>query len=70
MDIREACEDIMGEKLASSIIADIGIHWCAVAAMLHPRNVDRPRACGVINAWFSDQKTASAISSTNRGSPQ
>jgi len=57
MDIREACEDIMGEKLASGIIADMGIHWCVVAAMADPRNADRPRACGVIRKWLADQKT-------------
>lgn len=56
MDIREACEDIMGEKLASSIIADMGIDWCVVAAMSDPRNADRPRACGVIRAWLAANK--------------
>lgn len=60
MDIREACEDIMGEKLASSIIADMGIHWCVVAAMTDPRNANRPRANGVIRKWLADQKAAQA----------
>jgi hypothetical protein len=57
MDIREACEDIMGEQLASDIIADMGIAWCVVAAMADPRNSDKPRACGVIRAWLDEQKT-------------
>jgi hypothetical protein len=59
MNIREACEDIMGEKLASSIIADMGINWCVVAAMSDPRNAKRPRACGVIRAWLADQRKIS-----------
>ena len=59
MDIRDACEDIMGEQLASSIIADMGIHWCVVAAMSDPRNDKRPRACGVIRAWLADQRKVS-----------
>jgi len=58
MDIREACEDIMGENLASNIIADMGIRWCVVAAMSDPRNADKPRACGVIRKWLADQKAA------------
>jgi len=58
MNIREACEDIMGEKLASSIIADpkLGLAWCVVAAMSDARNANRPRACGVIRAWLAEQK--------------
>lgn len=58
MNIREACEDIMGEKLASSIIADpkLGLAWCVVAAMSDARNAKRPRACGVIRAWLAEQK--------------
>ena len=58
MNIREACEDIMGEKLAANIIADMGIHWCVVAAMSDPRNAKRPRACGVIREWLAEQKRA------------
>lgn len=56
MNIREACEDIMGEKLASSIIADMGIHWCIVAAMADERASKRPRACAVIRAHLAEQK--------------
>lgn len=56
MNIREACEDIMGEKLASSIIADMGIHWCIVAAMADPNHINRPRACAVIRSHLAEQK--------------
>lgn len=56
MNIREACEDIMGENLASSIIADMGIHWCVVAAMVDPRHLDRPRAVTTIRAYLAEQK--------------
>lgn len=56
MDIREGCEDIMGEKLASSVIAHMGIAWCVVAAMSDPRNSNKPRANGVIRAWLAEQK--------------
>lgn len=56
MDIREACEDIMGERLASNIIADptLGLAWCVVAAMADPRNGDKPRACAVIRTGSID----------------
>lgn len=59
MDIREACADIMGEKLASNIIADptLGLAWCVVAAMLDPRNINRPRACKVIREYIAEQKS-------------
>jgi len=59
MDIREACEDIMGEKLAASITADMGLNWCVVAAMADPRSDNRPRACSVIRAWLADQRKVS-----------
>jgi hypothetical protein len=60
LNIREACEDIMGEKLASNIIADpkLGLHWCVVAAMADERNANRPRACRVISDWLAEQKSA------------
>jgi len=56
MNIREACEDIMGEKLAAEIIADMGISWCVIAAMSDLRNSKRLRACGVIRSWLAEQK--------------
>lgn len=59
MDIREACEDIMGERLASSIIANMGMHWCVVAAMADPRSDNRPRARTVIRQWLAEQKRIS-----------
>ena len=56
MDIREACEDIMGEKLAASIIADMGLRWCVVSAIADPRSDERPKARAVISAWLKEQK--------------
>ena len=56
MDIREACEDIMGETLASRVIADMGIHWCVIAAMADPRNAEHPRASAVLRAWLENEK--------------
>jgi len=68
VNIREACEDIMGEKLASGIIADpkLGLHWCVVAAMADPRSDKRPRACGVIRAWLAEQKGRPSRSTRGR----
>lgn len=60
MNIREACEDIMGEKLASSIIDDMGIHWCVVTAMADSNHVNRPRACAAIRAHLAEQKRQSS----------
>lgn len=59
MDIREACEDILGERLASSITADMGQHWTIVAATADPRSYDRPRAMAVIREYLAEQKRTS-----------
>ena len=59
MDIREAIEDIMGERLASSIIADMGIHWAVIGAMCDPRANDRPTAVRAIREWQAEQKARS-----------
>lgn len=66
MNIREACEDIMGERLASSIIADMGLPWCIVAAMSDPNHTERPRVCAVIRAHLAEQKSPPSSSDGER----
>lgn len=56
MDIREALEDVLGERLASSITADMGQHWAIVAATADPRFHERPRAAETIRAHLAEQK--------------
>ena len=56
MNIREACSSIMGDKLARAIIADMGIHWCVVAAMAEAKTSDDARALATIRAWNAEQK--------------
>lgn len=62
MNIYEACEDIIGKKLAYSIMTNpkLGLHWCVIAAMSDPRNAARPHACAVIRAFLAKQKAAVA----------
>lgn len=56
MNIREACSAIMGDKLARSIIADMGIHWAVVAAMSEATMTDDPVALQTIRAWVAQNK--------------
>ena len=41
-EIRDLCAAIIGPKLADDIIADMGIHWCVVAAMADPEGDRKP----------------------------
>lgn len=56
MNIREAVASIIGESLASAIIADQGIHWAVVAAMAEATTSDDPKAIAAINTWRAQQK--------------
>jgi len=56
VNIREAVESIIGERLAAAIIADQGIHWAVVAAMAEAETSDNPRAIAAIRAWRAEQK--------------
>lgn len=58
MNIREACSNIIGEKLAASIIAEMGMHWCVIAAMTEAKTPTHDKECAVINAWRAEQKSA------------
>lgn len=40
---RDLCAAIMGAKLADDIIADMGIHWCIVAALADPEADRKPQ---------------------------
>lgn len=55
MNIREACANIIGADLATSIIADMGMHWCVVAAMAEARTPRHDKECAVIRAWRAEQ---------------
>ena len=56
MNIREACSVIMGDNLARSIIADMGIHWAVVAAMSEATTKDDPAALQTIRTWVAQNK--------------
>jgi len=60
MNIREACANIIGEELAASIIADMGLHWCVVAAMTEAKTPRHDRECAVIRAWNAEQQAGRA----------
>lgn len=54
----EACETIMGKRLASNIIADMGLHWCVVAALADDRSDRNPRSVAIIREWLSADRAA------------
>ena len=56
MNIREACESILGKELAAGLIADMGIHWAVVTAMAEARKTDDPAALAAINLFNAEQK--------------
>ena len=58
MNIREACDSIMGPALAKAIIADMGIHWCVIAAMSDPESDHQPAARIAIRAWNAETTKA------------
>lgn len=56
MNIREAVSRVIGWKLADAIIADQGMHWAVVAAMVEAKTPRHDRECAVIRAWQAEQK--------------
>lgn len=52
---RDLCAAIMGPKLADAIIADMGIHWCIVAAMADPEGDRKPQIRARLRASLKDQ---------------
>lgn len=55
---RDLCAAIMGPKLADAIIADMGIHWCVVAAMADPAGDNKPEIRARLRATLKDQSNA------------
>lgn len=56
MNIREACDRILGSKLAAAIIADQGLHWAVVAAMCDCRVSHGPAVKAAIDAYNAELK--------------
>lgn len=55
LEKRDLCAAIMGPKLADAIIADMGIHWCIVAAMADPNGDRKPQIRARLRALTQDQ---------------
>lgn len=53
---RDLCAAIMGAKLADAIIADMGIHWCIVAAMADPEGDRKPEIRAQLRAALAEEK--------------
>lgn len=50
MTIEEACMSILGDELATNMIADIGLHWTIPTAMAKARDGETdPRAIAAID---------------------
>lgn len=60
MNIREACERVMGRELASDIIKDMGVSWCALAAMADCKVSHGPEVKAAISAYFAELKRQNA----------
>lgn len=60
MNIREACDHVLGAKASRRIIADMGLHWAAVAAMAGCMESDGPECAAAIRAYFAELKRENA----------
>lgn len=60
MTIEEACRKILGQKLADSIIADMGVRWAVVVAMCDATTADDPEAIQLIREWVAAGKESSS----------
>lgn len=67
MTIEEACCSIMGNRLATGIIADQGIAWCVAAVMAQATTADDPVAIHTIRGWVAEQKAALATAPRAKG---
>lgn len=56
MNIREACDKILGPRLAAAITKDQGLHWCALAAMADCKVSHGPAVKAAIDAYFAALK--------------
>ena len=61
MNIREACEHIMGRDLAASMIKDMGVHWCALAAMADCKVSHGPECKAAISAYFAELRAEKSL---------
>lgn len=56
MNIREAVDRVLGQKLAASIIADQGMHWAVIAAMTECKVSHGPAVKAAIVAYNAELK--------------
>jgi hypothetical protein len=66
MNIREACERVLGKELAASIIADMGINWCVIAAMAEAKVSHGPAVKAAIAAHNAELKRKNADDEARR----
>ena len=56
MNIREACDAVLGEDLSRSLIAGMGIQWAVVAATAECKVSHGPVVKATLKAWVAEQK--------------
>lgn len=58
MNIVQACEHILGAKLARSMIANptLGLNWCVISAMCQATTAHNPQAIAAIKAHNAELK--------------
>lgn len=60
MNIREACECVLGRELSADMIADVGMHWTALAAMADCKVSHGPAVKAAISAYFAELRAKNA----------
>ena len=58
MNVETACHIILGDKLAHSIISDMGVHWAVIAAMAKATTADDPQAIKTLRDYTRAKTTA------------
>lgn len=66
MNIREACDIVLGKKLSAAITTDQGMHWCALAAMADCKVSHGPLVKAAISAYFAELRRTNAESHADR----
>lgn len=60
MNIREACDRVLGASLTRSIVADQGMHWAVIAAMAECKVSHGPTVKAAIDLYLAELKRENA----------
>lgn len=58
MNIREACDRVLGKELAASITDDMGLRWAVVAAIADCKVSHGPAVKAAFDAYLAEARRA------------